>query len=531
MRLRLALTVIGLAIALAVGSWTGAPGAGPRVFRWAAEEPTEPIDPRLSSVPATRPEIYNLFEGLIQLDARLETQPAEAERYEVSADGLTWTFHLRHDLKWSDGTPVSARDYEYAIKSALDPKGGSRIAAFDYFIKNAEAYNTGKLNDPGAIGVAAVDDYTLQIQLEHPSGGVLRQLATAPSLLPVPRQVVQKLGPKWIEAGNMVTNGPFKMTEWQHSQRMVWVPNPSYTRTRPGVDRVEVRLIADPGARALPAFEAGELDFAEFPGSEIPRIRASAQYRTMLQVADLPRLYLVMLDTGHKPFNDERVRRAFYLALDRDKISQLYNGLLKPAWTVIPTVMPGHSDGVRLRGSVADAQRLLAEAGYPSGNGFPTLTMVVRATQDETLFGQAAQSMWKANLGVDLKIQTLEAQAFRAFRDAIKRQPYDLFNTSATADLPDPWIYHNFMMGTDYYSSRWRLPKYMDLVARADRETDPARRNQLYVQADRMLIEDYTVVIPWAFESMAYVVRPSVKGIRILWGSRAPLLTDVQVTP
>jgi oligopeptide transport system substrate-binding protein len=531
MRFRFTSLALVLMVMVMLAPRTGAQGSAPRVFRWATEEPPESFDPRLSSTSATRPMIYDLFEGLFELDSRLEPRTAEAERYEVSADGLTWTFHLRRNLKWSDGSPVTARDYEFAIKSALDPNVGSKIASFNYFIKNAEAYNTGKLADASKIGVVALDDDTLQIQLEYPSGGVLRQLATLPSLLPIPRHVVEKFGPKWIEGSNILSNGPFKMTEWQHSQRMVLVPNPWYVRARPGIDRVDIRLIPDPGARALPAFEAGELDFAEVPGSELLRIRGSARYQSMLHIADLPRPYLVILDTGHKPFSDERVRKAFYLALDRNRISQLYNGLLKPAWSVIPTVMPGHSDSVRLRGSVADARRLLAEAGYPSGNGFPVLTMVVRATQDETLFGEAAQAMWQENLGVNIKIQVLEAQAFKAFEQAIKRQPYDLFNVSATADIPDPWIYHNFMMGTDFFSSRWRNGGYTELLARANREIDPTRRNLLYVQLDRMLIEDYTVIIPWAFESMAYVVRPNVRGIRILWGSRSPLLTEVHVAP
>jgi oligopeptide transport system substrate-binding protein len=251
----------------------------------------------------------------------------------------------------------------------------------------------------------------------------------------------------------------------------------------------------------------------------------------MLRFAAIPRLYVVFMDTAKKPFDDVRVRKAFYLALDRGKLAELYDGLLAPAWTLTPHLISSHSKNIRLAGTPDDARRFLADAGYPNGAGFPPITMVVRATQVEQLFSQASQSMWKQVLNVDVKLQVLDAQAFRAWRVAIQKQPYDLFNTSSTADIPDAWVYHNFLFGTDYFSSRWRNPRYLELAGRAERELNLQRRDELYQQLDRMVVEEDTVVIPWSNDQIAYLVRPAFKGLGIIFGTQGPSLTELQVVP
>jgi oligopeptide transport system substrate-binding protein len=385
--------------------------------------------------------------------------------------------------------------------------------------------------DANQVGVRAVDDHTLRLTFENRIGYVL-QLVTSTAFWPVPRLKVQSLGDKWIEAGNIVSNGPYRLTEWKHDDHMMLVPNPNYWGRKPGVDRVEIRLIPDAEANALRAYEAGELEYAPVSTTDLDRIRGSSQYGP-LRFAAIPRLFAVWMDTGHAPFNDVRVRRALYLALDRDKISHVFNGLLAPAWTVIPHRVPGHSDDIRLKGSIEDARRLLAEAGYPEGQRFPPATLVVRSTLQERLFGQLAQSMWKVNLGVGIKVQTLETQAFRAFVQASERRPYDMMSLTGTADIPDPWIYHNYLFGpnVDYYHSRWRDNRYVQLLRPAEVEADPQKRTELYRQLDRIVIEDDTVIIPWAYGNVAYLTRPSVQGLDIFFTAPGPSLRNLVMQP
>jgi oligopeptide transport system substrate-binding protein len=414
----------------------------------------------------------------------------------------------------------------------LDPKSASRQAGTLYVLKNAEEFNKGTVTDRTAVGIRATGDNTLVMTLKERTGNLLAQVAGYPAFWPVPQAIVEKNGDKWIEAGTFVGNGPFTIKEWSHNERMVLVPNPSYWAKKPALDRVEVKLLQDPNTGGLPGFEAAELDFASVPAGEIPRIRGG-NLAPLLKFAPVPQLWAVFPDAGHKPWDDVRVRQAFYLALDRDKLSAAFNGLMTPAYILTPQTVPGNTKDLRpLTGSAADAKRLLAEAGYPNGVGFPSVTLTTQTSSDAVLFGQAAQSMWKDTLGVTVKISALERQTFSSFSNSMKTVPYDLVLNGGLADIPDPWLFLDFMIGSDglgYYATRWKDPQYAELLPIARNEADQTKRIALYQQLEKIIIGQ-AGVIPWANQNLAYVTKPNISGLRIGFGTNVPVLKEINVT-
>jgi len=323
--------------------------------------------------------------------------------------------------------------------------------------------------------------------------------------------VEQFEGYEWTEAENIVTNGPFTLSEWRHEELMVLVPNPEYWGERPAVDEVQILLVSDPGSQGLPAFEAGEVDYALVPPGDLERIRGG-EMSELLQMTQVQRFYGIYMDTSHPPFDDIKVRQALYLAIDREAIANnVLNGLVAPAWWNIPHGMPAHSPDVRLEGTAEDAVRLLAEAGYPNGEGFPAQTMLVRSNEVEELQAQAVQAQWREILGINIEIQLMEPQAFREFQNGMRSgNEYDLIHLSATADSPDPSIYHNLVIGTDgegYFPTRFTAPDYGELLEAGATEQDAEARLDIYRQLDEMLIEKYTVIIPVSNENLAYVLR------------------------
>ncbi|HWB88483.1 MAG TPA: peptide ABC transporter substrate-binding protein [Acidimicrobiia bacterium] len=507
---------------------TTTPDSGDAViFRSAWHEPTQPLDPR--QVTSGSGEIAaSLFEGLAVADAEGNVTPHGATEWEVSDDGLVYTFHLNQDVLWSDGTPVTAGDYEFSIKSGLDPALASPTSGNLYAIKNAEAFNSGEITDPDEVGVRVIDDYTLEVTLEAPSPVFLLTVATAAPFWPTPRHVVEQFEEyEWTEAENIVTNGPFTLAEWTHEDSMVLVPNPEYWGPEPEVDEVHIRLLADPTSQGLPAFEANELDYALVPPGDLERVQ-NGELADLLEFTQVQRFYGVYMDTGHPPFDDVRVRQAFYLAIDREAIANgVLHGLVTPAWWNIPHGVPGHAPDVRLEGTAEDAQQLLADAGYPDGEGFPAQTMIVRTNEVEELQAQAIQAQWSEVLGVEIEMQFLEPQAFREFQNGMRSgNDYDLIHLSATADAPDPSIYHNLVIGTDgegYFPTRFVDPEYTALIEAGAAEQDPDARLDIYHQAEELLIETHTVIIPVSNENLAYLLRDGWTGLEFPFGLRGPV--------
>jgi oligopeptide transport system substrate-binding protein len=483
------------------------PLAAPHALRldW-GDPPT--LNPAISQSPHSSGVITHLFSGLVELSPELDVVPDVARNWEISKGGCRYIFHLRDDVRWSDGTPLTARDFEYAWKRVLDPAVNSPNASLLYDVKGARAFHRGKTGRE-EVGVQALGKATLSVELEGPTGYFL-QLLAYPACYPVPRHVVEAQGEAWTEVGKIVTNGPFKLETWRRGDAMVLARNPEYHgRFRGNVQQVELLVRGeDPFAR-LKRYEVDDLDVLDllltFPPRDIDRARQRHGGEYVL----VPALYTAYIgfDVSQPPFDDQRVRRAFALAMDTDMVANVFmRGYAAPATGgFIPPGMPGHSAGIGLPYDPEGARKLLAEAGYPKGHGFPAVNLL----HPSWPAGEDLQALWRENLGVEIGWQTME---WATFLDKLDKEPPLAFAFACNAEYPDP---DSFLRASSIRrNTRWRNEAYDRLVEKARRVSDQRARMKLYRQADRILVEE-AVIVPVGYGRDHFLVKP--------WVSKFPI--------
>ncbi len=519
-----ALAVIGVGVAGSRRHVAAAATDHRRVFRFAALEPTKTIDPRRVTGLSRSVPNY-LFQGLVGIGPSGQIEFLGAKSVDISRDRLTYILALRPEVKWSDGTPVTALDYEYAYKTELAPSFGSETVNILYPIKNAEAYNSGRITSPDSVQVKATGPYALRVELERPKTLFLQIVATAYSYLPVPRHVVDQFKNAWVEPEHIVTNGPYTIANWTRRSSATLIRNPYYWGKAPYFDEVRIIFPGDPSVQGLTMFEAGDLDFAAVPSTDVDRVRADARLAPLLHSEKIPRLYALLLDQRRPPFNDLRVRRALYVAVDRAALQKISRGQLTAAYSPIPQLVLAHSDDTKLSGTAADAKALMAEAGYPDGKHFPREPLVVRNTAIEVLQAQAIQAMVKSTLGIDLRIEALEPAAYRSFIEGLRDgNAFNIFLFSATADNPDPWTYHNYLIGKDgrgLYPGYWHNTEYNGLLDLSLRQTQADSQLALYRRMDSLTVDDVGF-IPLTNENLLYVIVPHYTDVFIPFGQFNP---------
>lgn len=481
-----------------------------------------------------------MFAALVYLDERLQPASDLAASWQSSDDGAAWRFTLRPDLRWSDGQPVTAHDFEWAVKRNLAPDlycGGQYWQLVD--IAGARAYYTGETADASTVGIRALDDLTLEVALENPAAYFL-SLAALPSFMPLPRHIVEQAGQQdWIQPQLVAGNGPFLLTEWIPEQRMVFAPNPGFHAGPPGVDRLELNMIRQEST-ALAAYEAGELDMVEVPPAELARIRNDPRLGPELQSnPELTTMHL-RLSVQLKPFDDVRVRHAFALAIDRETLVQkVLPGIGRAAYQFLPPNLLGH-DGETGRELAFDPGRgreLLTEAGYPSGRDMPLVYWQYEQNETyQTLF-EALQAMLLEHLGVRTELAPTEAGARQAWRTERPLRPH-FYRQLWGADYPDP---HNFMAvlyttpppQADIWQNTPELiysnAQFDQTVRQAAREQDPARRAELYRRCEQILVLEDPAIIPLYHALRHRLIKPTVQGL-IINGMGAPNLRQVRLT-
>jgi ABC-type oligopeptide transport system substrate-binding subunit len=371
-------------------------------------------------------------------------------------------------------------------------------------IKGARAYRQGRTSDPDQVGVRALDDVTLEVELEGPTGH-FPHLLTLSASYPVPEHVVESRGAAWTDVENIVTNGPFRLAAWQRGRSAVLERNPAYHgRFTGNVQRVEVSLLVDLSAR-LALYEADGLDFlhlCDLPAVELDRARR----RHAGEYVSMPRLatHYVGFDASRPPFDDPRVRQAFVLATDRGRLVEgVLRGTAFPAvGGFVPPGMLGHLPGIALPYDPDGARQLLAEAGYPDGRGFPAVDLLTDHKRGP--YAEYLQAHWWENLGVEI---TQETREWGVFFDALDRKPPHMFCIGETADNPSA----DFLR--DAYFPRltgWQNEAYDRLVEEARRVTDQGRRVKLYREADRILVEE-AAIMPLAYWRCHWLVKPWVR--------------------
>lgn len=482
---------------------------------------TEPetLDPRKAIGVPEAQVLKQIFEGLATVNSKGEVIPGVAEKWEISPDGMKFKFFLRKDAKWSNGEAVTAHDFEFAWKEVLNPQFASRYAEQLFVLKNGEAYNKKKATADD-VGVKALDDRTLEVTLERPTPYFLF-LTTFHTYFPVNKKVVQG-NDKWTaDVKTIIGNGPFKIVSWVHSGKIELVKNEHYwAKDVVKLDKVEIPLI-DQATTMLNMFENNQLDLTTSPNppsAEVPRLIKEGK----LKPAPYASIYHYMFNVKRAPMNDVRVRKALALAIDRKSIiNTLVKGGEEPimAWTPwgLPDVAPG-SEFRKVGGAffkdndVETAKKLLAEAGYPDGKGFPELSLLFNTDENHKMIAEALQEMWKKNLGINVKLVN---QEWKVYLQARYERNFDMARRSWVGDYLDPMTAMETMLSSNpNNNTQWGNPEYDRLVKEAQRTVDQEKRMKLMHDAEKIMMDDMPI-IPIYVATQKSLVKPNVKNFYI----------------
>lgn len=501
------LVLLLLALLGACKGATQGDGAGHFRVNLGTEPPT--LDWSLATDHVSFNVISNLMVGLTEFDKDLKPAPVIAKSWDVLDGGTKIVFHLRDDVKWTDGKVVRAQDFEYSWKRLLDPKTASQYAYILFDIANAQNYAEGKIKDPAAVGVKAEDDRTLTVTLSHPASYFLA-ITTFEVTFPQRQDVIEKFDNRWTEPANIVTNGPFRLISWKHENEIELAANEDFFGAKPALDRVTMYMVNEK-TTALAMYEQGRLDFIDeihsIPPLEKPRVAKMPGYKLVPQLRG--EYYAFAID--RKPFDNPKVRQAFASAIDREVFPQILQGGRLPATSWIPPGMLAHNPEIGLRFNPEKARRLLAEAGYPDGKGLPPIVLGYNTDEEKKLVAEAVQSMWQKHLGVVVRI---ENQEWKIFLNKLQNDPFPVFRSGWGADYPDP---DNFMKlftsNSGNNNSRWKNSRYDQLLDQAARESDSAKRVALYDAAQKLLTETDAVVVPLYWNAEVTVLNPKFSGL------------------
>jgi ABC-type oligopeptide transport system substrate-binding subunit len=469
------------------------PDAAPlekQIFRFMAGEP-QSLDISIDLYHAEASEF--MFERLLLRDQNNDLVPGAADTWQVSEDGLTWTFNLRPGNRWTDGRPVTAHDFEYTFHRLLNPASGNRLAFLYYDITGAQDFTSVKTSTTEKIGVRAIDDLTLEITTDR-ACPYLPHIVAFQGSSPVPRWQVEKYGKRWTEQSNIVSNASYRMTEWATGQFMKFELNPMYSGPNMGSVEQIVEFFSSPRLADLMAYENNEIDLAAVPPQDMDRIRRDPVLSQELVTFSYHDTRYLIFRTQKPPFDDLRVRQAFALAIDRDALCNVVlKGMHKPASGMIE---PGYYPGLDLYDNTPyqqynpeKARRLLTDAGYPDGKGFPTIPLAL-ATNTSSMAAleiEAIQQMLQETLNISIKIEIIEN---RVWTDRMYQYDLPLSYMTWWRDFPDP----NNQLGAPWRTRAkglgrqdWISPSFNTLIDEAAYEQDPKKRMQMYADAQRIL--------------------------------------------
>ena len=477
-------------------------------------EPSD-LDPQTITGIPERNITAAMFEGLTRNDPEtLEALPGQAKSWAVTPDGLTYTFHLREGLVWSDGTPLTANDFYLSFRRLLSASLGSDNSDQLYDVLNAEAYHKGRDKDFSKVGFRVIDDLTLEIRLEHPASYLLKTLGSR-TWVPVPLHVLEKFGDPllpgspWTRPGNLVCNGPFMLKEWKPNSYIEVERNPRYWN-KATVKLHGIRFIPlenQPAEEA--AFRSGQLHKTE----RVPLTKIAVYRRDnpeKLHIHPYSGVYYFSFNVNKAPFTDVRIRRALAMAVDRESLVR--NVTLAgeiPAYHFTPEGISGYVSKARTKFDLDEARRLLAEAGYPGGKGLPPITLLYNTAENHRIIAEAIQQSWKIELGVDLR---LENQEWKVYLDNMQQENYQMCRSGLIMDPYDPSQFLRvFTSDNGFNRTGWSDPEYDRLYDEVMNTADDAKRMELMQEMEKILT-DAMPILPVYYYTNQYLMYPSVKG-------------------
>lgn len=480
-----------------------------------SEPPT--IDPALATDSTSGAIIKNVFEGLTAMNNEGEVLPAAAESWEVSEDGLTYTFTLRDGNVWSNGDPVTASDFEFAWKRVLNPETASQYASILYVLEGAEAYNAGE-GEADAVGVTAVDEKTLEVKLANPTSFFL-ELTAFYTYMPVHQATVEADANWALDAGDAyVSNGPFSLQEWAHSSHYVLVKSDSYwDAENVALDTVNVQIIeADSTANA--EFQAGGIDYLGSPYSTVS-LDAIDLYRANeeLNVAPYAAIYWYKLNTTDEVTSNVNIRKALALAIDRQGlVDNITKGGQLPALGLVPPTIAGFEDD---RGYFADADydaakeylaTGLEELGLADASEL-TINISINTSEAHSTIAQFIQEGWAQNLGINVNIDNTEWQVYL---ERLNVLDFQVARMGWIADYNDASSFLDMYRTADSGNNDtgWENEEFKSLIDQASAEQDPAVRTDLQLQAEAIMVDEMPV-IPLYYYTNLYVVHDHVENM------------------
>jgi len=457
--------------------------------------------------------VGDIFEGLVTEDAQAEPIPGMATDWEVSDDGLTYTFNLREGAVWSDGEPVTADDFVFAFQRLMDPATAANYAYLQYTIENAEAINGGDITDLGELGVRAIDDTTLEITLENPTPYFITAL-THYTAYPVPKHVVEEHGDEWVRIDNIVVNGPYRPVEWVPGSHVKTVVNESWYDTDSlQIDEVVFYKLEDQSA-GLKRYRAGEFDIlTDLPKDQIGWIEENLPGQA--RVAPFAGLYYYSVNTTKAPFDDVRVRQALSMGLYREVIgSQVLGTGELPAYSWVPPGMANYGEPAYVAWKdlpqdekVEQAKALLAEAGFGPDNPLE-LQLRYNTNDNHRRIAVAVAAMWK-QLGVEVELYNTETKVHYA---ELQEAQLDVARAGWLADYNDPVNFLELLKsGVPYNYGRYANAEFDALLEQAAGESDLTVRADLLRQAEQIALEE-SASIPIYYYLSENVVSPAISG-------------------
>ncbi len=494
-----------------------APAMVEQKLTFALQNEPDGLDPGITNNSFASPILLNTFEGLVIYDANNSIVGGSAESWDISDDGLSYTFHLRKNLKWSDGTALTADDFVYSYLRVLDPALGAQYTEMiTTYIVGAEEYYAGTA-DADSVGIKAVDANTLVLTLMKPTAyyiGILGMWVYSP----VNEATVTANGDKWTRsADTFISNGPFKMQKIAFGEGYELVKNPNYwNAANVKLEKLNFRFIPDPST-ALVALDQGDIDGQwEVPSADLPSLKASSD---ALQIIPSYGTTYYEVNCSKAPYDNPKVRLALAMALDRTAIIEnVLQSTDNPAFSLIA---PGYSvDGVAYdegrsnyglsaTADVEGARAMLAEAGYPGGEGFPTLELSYYTNETVKNIVEAMQQMWQENLGIKVNVSTEE---WAVFYENIQALNYEVGAMGWGADYMHPMTFFPLRLSDGVMNnSGWGSSKYDELVKQAQSETDPLKAMKLMRDAEDVLMAEMPL-IPLYYRSSPKMMASYVKG-------------------
>ena len=531
----LSLSFILVGIMLFTGCSLTTSKGGEKILR--SNNGSEPgsLDPALAQGTHESWVLENVFEGLMTFNEKGELVEGMAKEYKISDDGLTYTFTIRDDAKWSNGDPVTAEDFEFTWKRALDPELAADYAYQLYYIKGGETFNTGE-GSRDDVMVKALDEKTLEVTLEYPTAYFL-ELTAFYTYFPVNKSVVES-NPDWAKTPEThVSNGPFKLIKWEHNAKLVMEKNPEYYNAKKiKLDGIDLDIIEDQNT-AWQKYDAGEYHIlVDLPTSVVDQLQKDKAKE--LSIGGQVGTYYYNVNPDVKPFNNVKIRKALSMALDRETIvKDITQGGQTAAEGVVPYGLLDET-GKEFREGVGnlieynpDEAKVLFEEGLAEEGmtidkfNDQNFVLLYNTSESHKKIAQAAQEMWRTKLGINIGIENVE---FQVKLDREKAGDYQISRGGWIGDYMDPMtLLDLWWSGSSFNDVNYNNPEYDSRILESKTLMDQKIRMQNMREAEKMLMEDMAV-IPVYFYTQPYVTKPGVNGI-VYVPIRYPVITYADI--